>query len=159
MAEQLALGMVTLLVDDDLDAAIAHYTTDIGFHVEQDVMLGPSRRWIVLVPFAGAPPQACRISLARASSDAQRAAVGAQAGNRVAFFLHTSDFSASYERISQRIAAAAAAAAAAGGDGADSKFAFMEAPRHESYGSVVVLRDKYGNLWDLIQPRRAEAAQ
>jgi hypothetical protein len=27
-----------------------------------------------------------------------------------------------------------------------------EDPRNEVYGKVVVFRDAYGNLWDLIQP-------
>ena len=30
---------------------------------------------------------------------------------------------------------------------------FTEAPREESYGTVVVFRDLYGNLWDLVQHR------
>jgi hypothetical protein len=30
---------------------------------------------------------------------------------------------------------------------------FIEAPRHEPYGSVAVFKDLYGNLWDLIEPR------
>ena len=35
---------------------------------------------------------------------------------------------------------------------------FLEAPRHEPYGTVAVFEDLYGNKWDLIQPARAEAA-
>ena len=30
---------------------------------------------------------------------------------------------------------------------------FREAPRHESYGIVAVFEDRYGNLWDLIEPK------
>jgi hypothetical protein len=30
---------------------------------------------------------------------------------------------------------------------------FREEPRHETYGSVAVFEDLYGNAWDLIQPR------
>jgi len=29
---------------------------------------------------------------------------------------------------------------------------FTEAPRQEPYGRVVVFKDLYGNLWDLMQP-------
>ena len=29
---------------------------------------------------------------------------------------------------------------------------FLEEPRHEDYGSVVVFEDLYGNRWDLMQP-------
>ena len=32
--------------------------------------------------------------------------------------------------------------------------AFQEAPRHEAYGTVAVFSDLYGNLWDLIEPKR-----
>jgi catechol 2,3-dioxygenase-like lactoylglutathione lyase family enzyme len=30
---------------------------------------------------------------------------------------------------------------------------FIEAPRDEAYGRVVVFEDLYGNRWDLVQPR------
>ena len=29
---------------------------------------------------------------------------------------------------------------------------FREAPRAETYGTVAVFADLYGNLWDLIEP-------
>jgi uncharacterized glyoxalase superfamily protein PhnB len=28
---------------------------------------------------------------------------------------------------------------------------FIESPRQEAYGQVVVFKDKYGNKWDLIE--------
>ncbi len=31
---------------------------------------------------------------------------------------------------------------------------FVEEPRRESYGTVAVFEDLYGNRWDLIEPRR-----
>ena len=31
---------------------------------------------------------------------------------------------------------------------------FEESPRHEDYGTVAVFQDRYGNRWDLIEPRR-----
>ena len=31
---------------------------------------------------------------------------------------------------------------------------FLEAPRHEPYGTVAVCTDPCGNSWDLIGPRR-----
>ncbi|RWG03874.1 MAG: VOC family protein, partial [Mesorhizobium sp.] len=31
---------------------------------------------------------------------------------------------------------------------------FREAPRFEPYGTVAVFADLYGNLWDLIEPKR-----
>jgi hypothetical protein len=29
---------------------------------------------------------------------------------------------------------------------------FLEAPREESYGTVAVFEDLYGNKWDLLKP-------
>jgi uncharacterized glyoxalase superfamily protein PhnB len=30
---------------------------------------------------------------------------------------------------------------------------FIETPRQEEYGQVVVFKDKYGNKWDLIEQK------
>ena len=30
---------------------------------------------------------------------------------------------------------------------------FLEAPRHEAYGTVAVFEDLSGNRWDLLQPK------
>ena len=53
----------------------------------------------------------------------------------MALFLETDDFAADHERMR-----------AAG-------VHFVEAPREEAYGTVVVFEDLYGNRWDLIGPR------
>jgi uncharacterized glyoxalase superfamily protein PhnB len=63
------------------------------------------------------------------------ASVGDQTGGRVGLFLHTDDFARDYDRM------------VAGG------VRFLEAPRHEAYGSVAVFEDLYGNRWDLLEPR------
>jgi predicted enzyme related to lactoylglutathione lyase len=73
--------------------------------------------------------------LAKADGEAQVARVGDQTGGRVAFFLETDDFERDY-----------AAYAAKG-------VRFLEAPRHEPYGSVAVFEDLCGNKWDLIEPK------
>jgi hypothetical protein len=31
---------------------------------------------------------------------------------------------------------------------------FLEAPRHEAYGTVAVFEDICGNKWDLLEPKR-----
>lgn len=54
-------------------------------------------------------------------------------------FLHTADFAADHERM-----------VAAG-------VRFVEAPRHEPYGTVAVFEDRYGNRWDMIQRTPAPA--
>jgi hypothetical protein len=30
---------------------------------------------------------------------------------------------------------------------------FLEEPRHEVYGTVAVFKDRFGNKWDLLQPK------
>ncbi|HBK57035.1 MAG TPA: extradiol dioxygenase, partial [Xanthomonadales bacterium] len=67
--------------------------------------------------------------------DEQRAAIGRHAGGRVGLFLHTDDFARDHQAMSAR--------------GVD----FLEQPRHEPYGTVVVFADLYGNRWDLIEPK------
>ncbi len=72
--------------------------------------------------------------LARAVTDGQRQRIGDQTGGRVGLFLATDDFDGDYHRM--RAAGAR----------------FTQAPRHESYGTVAVFEDLYGNRWDLILP-------
>ena len=67
----------------------------------------------------------------------QLAQVGNQAGGRVFLFLHTDDFWRDY-RLMQA---------------ADVKF--LESPREETYGTVAVFEDIYGNKWDLLQPKES----
>ena len=73
--------------------------------------------------------------LAVATTDAQRARIGDQTGGRVGFFRQTDDFWRDNARMS-----------AAGVE-------FLESPREESYATVAVFRDAYGNRWDLLQPK------
>ncbi len=124
------LSAVTLLVAD-YDEAIRHYVDVLGFDLVEDSDLGDGKRW-VRVRFGEGPD----FLLARAADDAQRAAIGAQTGGRVSFFLQTDDFARDHAAMLAR--------------GAD----LREAPRHEPYGTVAVFADLYGNLFDLIEPRR-----
>lgn len=124
------LHAVTLLVDD-YDAAIRHYVDDIGFTLVEDTDLSEGKRWVRVAPDANG---GTAFLLAVASTDAQCAAIGNQTGGRVGLFLHTNDFAADHARLIAR--------------GVE----MTEDPRTEPYGTVVVFRDRYGNLWDLIQP-------
>lgn len=117
------------VVVPDYDAAIAFYVGVLGFGLTANVDQG-SKRWVTVQP----PGGGTQIVLARAEGDAQRAAIGAQAGGRVFLFLETDDFTRDH-----------AGMVAAG-------VPFEEAPRHESYGTVAVWRDPFGNRWDLIGP-------
>jgi uncharacterized glyoxalase superfamily protein PhnB len=74
--------------------------------------------------------------LARASSDAQRSAIGNQTGGRVAFFLSTDDFWRDYNAMRA------------------SGIEFAREPSTEDYGTVAVFKDLYGNLWDLVGPAK-----
>ncbi|TXL89264.1 VOC family protein [Streptomyces sp. IB2014 016-6] len=123
------IALVTLVVRD-YDEAIAFYTGPLDFELVEDTDRGDGSRWVVVRPRGSA----AALLLARAADDDQRASVGAQAGGRVGFFLHTDDFARDHARMT-----------AAG-------VRFLEEPRHEPYGSVAVFEDLYGNRWDLLQP-------
>jgi uncharacterized glyoxalase superfamily protein PhnB len=71
--------------------------------------------------------------LAKAVNEAQIAAIGNSTGGRVGFFMYTTSFTQTYESYKAK--------------GID----FIELPRKETYGRVVVFKDKFGNKWDLIE--------
>ncbi|MBB3228321.1 catechol 2,3-dioxygenase-like lactoylglutathione lyase family enzyme [Luteibacter sp. Sphag1AF] len=124
------LSAVTYLVND-YDEAIAWFTDVLGFALLEDTPLSPTKRWVRVAP-PGA--RGSCLLLAVADTPPQRAAVGQQTGGRVGYFLHTTDFAADHARMQ-----------AAG-------VRFLEEPRHESYATVAVFEDLYGNRWDLLQP-------
>jgi catechol 2,3-dioxygenase-like lactoylglutathione lyase family enzyme len=119
----------------DYDEAIDHYTRVLGFLLADDIDLGGGKRWVTVVPQAGA---ATRLLLALADGARQRDRIGDQTGGRVAFFLETDDFRRDFDAMTAR--------------GTD----FREQPRTEAYGTVAVFADLYGNLFDLIEPRRPD---
>ena len=120
------------LVVREYDEAIAYYTNILGFQLLEDEARGPGKRWVRVKPpgVGGAS-----LLLAKAATPEQVAAIGQQTGGRVFLFLHTDDFQRDYERYRQ------------------AGVQFVEEPRHESYGTVAVFRDLYGNKWDLIEPK------
>jgi uncharacterized glyoxalase superfamily protein PhnB len=122
------LGMIAIVVDD-YDSAISHYVEDLGFSLIEDTTLSPEKRWVVVAPSVNG----ARILLAKASNEVQRAAIGNSTGGRVGFFLYTTDFAQTFQRFKSK------------------RIEFIEEPRLEAYGHVVVFTDKYGNKWDLIE--------
>ena len=130
------LGLVALLVRD-YDEALEYFTPRLGFCVLEDTALSATKRWVLVAP-PGAREAA--LLLARAATPEQEAAVGRQGGGRVLLFLHTDDFWRDYESLRTR------------------GVAFVEAPREEPYGTVVVFEDVHGNRWDLVQ-RRVESSR
>lgn len=123
------IAAVTLTIPD-YDQAIDFYVGVLGFDLLEDTKLSETKRWVKVAP-KGAQTA---LLIAQADGPAQIAAVGNQNGGRVSFFLQTDDFKETYEAMKT------------------AGVTFMEEPRHESYGHVVVFSDPFGNLWDLIQP-------
>lgn len=125
MAQQLSL--VSLIVND-YDEAIEFYTQKLGFSLVEDTPMG-DKRWVVVKP-NGSTGSA--LLLAKAKGE-QQAIIGQQGAGRVWLFLTTDDFWADYLQMQR-----------AGVE-------FLEQPRVESYATVVVFVDLYGNKWDLLQ--------
>lgn len=120
------------LVVRDYDEAIGYYSGKMGFELLEDSDLGNGKRWVRMSP-PGSPETS--LLLARAATPDQESAIGNQTGGRVFLFLHTDDFWRDYHRMRSL------------------GVVFLEEPRQELYGTVVVFADLYGNKWDLIQPR------
>jgi uncharacterized glyoxalase superfamily protein PhnB len=122
--------MIAIVVDD-YDQAIAHYVNDLGFSLIEDTALTPEKRWVVVAPSS----QGARILLAKAVNEGQKNSIGNSTGGRVGFFLYTGNFQDTYQLFLSR------------------GIEFTEKPRNESFGQVVVFKDKYGNKWDLIEEK------
>jgi len=123
------VAIVSLLVRE-YDEAIHFFTDALRFKLVEDSPQAPGKRWVVVSPGQG---KGVSLLLAKASTEEQMACVGNQAGGRVFLFLHTSDFQTDYEHMKSH------------------GVQFLEEPRSEPYGMVVVFQDFYGNKWDLLQ--------
>ena len=123
------IGYVSLLVRD-YDEAIDYFTRSLRFELVEDTCLGNAKRWVLVAPPGSGGT--CLV-LAKAATPDQMARIGDQTGGRVLLFLHTDDFWRDYNDMRSR------------------GVVFQEAPRRESYGTVAVFEDLYGNRWDLLQ--------
>jgi catechol 2,3-dioxygenase-like lactoylglutathione lyase family enzyme len=123
------LGHVALVVRD-YDEAIAYFTKKLDFHLVEDTMVGEGKRWVIVSPPGS---RGTLLLLAKASTPEQVSRIGNQTGGRVFLFLHTDDFWRDYARMKAR--------------GVN----FRESPREETYGTVVIFEELYGNRWDLLQ--------
>ncbi len=130
--KQQQIGSIALLVRE-YDEAIAFYTTQLRFTLVEDTALGDGKRWVRIAPPGATEP--CLL-LAKATSPAQATCIGNQTGGRVFLFLHTDDFWRDYQDMRAR------------------GVVFHEEPRTESYGTVAVFEDLYGNKWDLLELSR-----
>jgi catechol 2,3-dioxygenase-like lactoylglutathione lyase family enzyme len=123
------LGHVTLVVRD-YDEALEFYTRTLNFIIIEDTRLSEGKRWVLIAP-PGSP--GTNLLLAQASTPEQVSRIGNQTGGRVFLFLHTDNFWRDYKEMTAR------------------KVKFIREPHEESYGTVAVFEDLYGNLWDLLE--------
>lgn len=125
-----SIGYVALVVRD-YDEAIDFYVNTLGFGLVEDTPIAAqNKRWVLLAPPGSAE---ARLLLARAVGEEQESRIGNQTGGRVFLFLHTDDFWRDFRRYKDR------------------GVVFVREPKEETYGTVAVFRDLYGNLWDLLQ--------
>jgi catechol 2,3-dioxygenase-like lactoylglutathione lyase family enzyme len=124
------IGYIALVVRD-YDEAIAFYTEKLGFTLVEDKPVD-NKRWVLVAPRGRTSP--CLL-LARAVTPEQESRIGNQTGGRVFLFLHTDDFWRDYRDYIAR------------------GVRFVRPPQEESYGTVAVFEDLYGNTWDLLQLR------
>jgi len=119
------------LVVEDYDDAIDSFTKKLHFEpVEDTHQPEQDKRWVVVSPPGSG---GTTLLLARASTSEQERFIGNQSGGRVFLFLRTDDFWRDYE------------------DMRSSGIEFARQPKTESYGTVALFRDLYGNLWDLVE--------
>lgn len=125
------LAQITLVVAD-YDEALEFYTKVLKFVLIEDTKLSDTKRWVMISPPGST---GCRLLLARAASEEQKSRIGNQTGGRVFLFLHTDNFQRDYENLKSN------------------NVEIVRGPVEEEYGNVLVFRDLYGNLIDLIEPK------
>lgn len=123
------LGLVSVVVRD-YDEALNFYINKLGFVLVEDSVLSETKRWVVVAPDR---QSTCNLLLAKATTAEQEKHIGNQTGGRVFLFLNTNNFQHDYEAMLRN------------------GIKFVREPVNESYGTVAVFEDLYGNLWDLIE--------
>jgi uncharacterized glyoxalase superfamily protein PhnB len=126
-----SLGQIALVVAE-YDEAIKYYTDILDFDLIEDTKLSESKRWVVVSPKG---QNSCRLLLAKAVSEEQMNSIGNQTGGRVFLFLYTDTFDEQYQNLTK--------------NGVE----IIRGPILEPYGQVLVFKDLYGNLWDLIETK------
>ena len=127
---QQRIAQLALLVND-YDEAIAFYRDKLLFRLVEDTVLSPTKRWVVMAPPGSSNTY---LLLAKAANDEQQSRVGNQTGGRVFLFLYTDDFHRDHQRMLAE------------------GIKFVREPAVDTYGTVAVFEDLYGNLWDMIEP-------
>ena len=128
-----SIGHVAIVVRE-YDEAIDFYVNTLGFRLIEDRFVPEqNKRWVLVAPPSDDDSTSgTNLLLARAATPEQAQFIGNQSGGRVFLFLHTDDFWRDFELYKAR--------------GVE----FVREPINESYGTVAVFKDLYGNLWDLL---------
>ena len=121
------------LVVKDYDEAINFYTQKLNFKLVEDTKMSDSKRWVIVKPRG---EQSCSLLLAKGVNEEQQSRIGNQTGGRVFLFLYTGDFEHDYKNLLNH------------------NIKIVREPSTEVYGKVLVFEDLYGNLWDLIEPKK-----
>jgi len=121
------------LVVKEYDEAIDFYCNKLGFELKEDTVMSETKRWVIVQPKGEG---SCSLLLARAVGDEQQSRIGNQTGGRVFLFVYTDDFWRDYNNYTSK------------------GIEFVREPKEEAYGTVSVFKDLYGNLWDLIEPKK-----
>jgi catechol 2,3-dioxygenase-like lactoylglutathione lyase family enzyme len=130
---QQSIGQVALVVRE-YDEALDFYVGTLGFTLVEDTYIPEQdKRWVVVAPPGSSTS---RLLLARAMGEEQASRIGNQTGGRVFLFLYTDDFWRDFHSYKAK------------------GIVFVREPKEESYGTVAVFKDLYGNLWDLLQLKR-----
>lgn len=123
------IAHIALLVAD-YDEAISFYVDKLHFDLVEDTILSETKRWVLVAPKGS---QDFSLLLAKADGNFQKQNIGNQSGGRVFLFLNTDNFDRDYQNLK------------------DNNIEIVREPKTEAYGKVLVFKDIYGNLWDLIQ--------
>ena len=119
------------LVIEDYEEAINFYVNTLGFNLIEDTFIpAQNKRWVLVAPPGSTET---KMLLARGVGTEQASRIGNQTGGRVFLFLHTDDFWRDFNEYNSK------------------GVVFVRPPAEESYGTVAVFKDLYGNLWDLLQ--------
>jgi catechol 2,3-dioxygenase-like lactoylglutathione lyase family enzyme len=125
-----AIGLVALVVRD-YDEALEFYVGKLGFTVVEDTYIAAQdKRWVVVAPPGS---NGAQLLLAKAVDEEQTTRIGNQTGGRVFLFVYTDDFGRDFHAFKAK------------------GIEFVREPKIESYGTVAVFKDLYGNRWDLLQ--------
>lgn len=122
------------LVVEDYDDAIKFYTEKLNFTLIEDTPQSETKRWVLIAPNNS---KECTLLLAKGVGDEQKSRIGNQTGGRVFLFLETDDFWRDYNDFIAK------------------GVKFVREPKAEDYGTVAVFADLYGNLWDLVEWKKA----